>query len=73
MPDLPFVAGQINGIPLINDQIAKLPETVASTGFASSENLKAMDKWHFDARSMKLPGQRYAKEILKIQKKQKAE
>jgi hypothetical protein len=70
--DLPFVAGQVNNLPLINDQIAKLPATVDSTGFASSEGLKAMDRWHFDAKSMKLLGARYAEEMLKIQAKQKA-
>jgi len=64
--DLPFIAGQVNNVPAINDQIAKLPKTVGSTGFVSSEGLKAMDRWHFDAKSMKLLGQRYAEEILKI-------
>jgi len=72
-PNLPFVAGQVNNVPLINEQIAKLPETVNSTGFVSSEKLKAMDRWHFDAKSMKLLGQRYAEEILKIQSKLKSE
>lgn len=66
-PDLPFVAGQVNNLPLINDQIAKLPETVESTGFVSSKGLKAMDRWHFDAESMKLLGQRYAEQMLNIQ------
>lgn len=69
MPDLPFVAGQVNDLPLINDQIAKLPGTVDSTGFASSEGLKAMDRWHFDAKSMKLLGRRYAEEMLVLQSK----
>lgn len=73
IPDLPFVAGQVNDVPLVNDQIAKLPETVDSTGFVSSEGLKAMDRWHFDAKSMNLLGQRYAEELLRIQSKQKAE
>jgi hypothetical protein len=71
IPDLPFVAGQVNNVPLINDQIAKLPETTNSTSFVSSEGLKAMDRWHFDAKSMKLLGQRYAEEILKIQIRQR--
>ncbi len=73
MPDLPFVAGQVNNVPLINEQIAKLPATVDSTGFASSEGLKAMDRWHFDAKSMKRLGQRYAEEILKLRVEQRAE
>ena len=56
-------------MPAINDQIAKLPEAIPFTGFASSDGLKAMDHWHFDTRSMKLLGERYAQEILKIQVK----
>ncbi len=71
--NLPFVAGQVNDVPLINDQIAKLPETVASTGFARSEGLEAMDRWHFDAQSMKLLGERYAEEMLAIQARQRTE
>ena len=65
--DLPFIAGQINSAPAINDQIAKLPETLPATGFVSSEGLKARDRWHFDAVSMKLLGKRYAEEILRLQ------
>lgn len=65
--ELPFVAGQINNGPAINDQIAKIPATVPSTGYASAEGLKAMDRWHFDAPSMKLLGERYAEEMLKLQ------
>ena len=66
-PDLPFVAGQVNNLKPINDQIAKLPEAVPHTGFVSSEGLKAMDRWHFDHDSMKLLGERYADEMLKLQ------
>jgi hypothetical protein len=72
IPNLPFVAGQINNVPLINDQIARLPKVVDSTGFVSSKGLTTTDKWHFDAKSMKLMGKRYAEEMLKIQVKQKA-
>jgi hypothetical protein len=67
MPDLPFVAGQVNNVPAINDQIAKLPKSLPATGFVSSDGLKAMDRWHFDNASMKLLGTRYAEEILKLQ------
>jgi hypothetical protein len=65
-PDLPFVAGQVNNVKLVNDQIARLPEVVPFTGFASSDGLKAMDRWHFDAKSMRLLGRRYAEAMLKI-------
>ena len=62
------MAGQVNNVPEINKQIAMLPEAVDATGFVSSEGLKAMDRWHFNAESMKLLGKRYAEEMLKIQK-----
>jgi len=65
--NLSFIAGQINNIPAINDQIATLPQVVPFTGFVSSDGLKAMDSWHFDTVSMKLLGERYAQEILKVQ------
>ena len=71
--DLPFVAGQVNKVPAINAEIAKLPQAVPSTGFVSSQGLKAMDRWHFDAKSMLLLGKRYAEEMLKILAKQKTE
>ncbi|MHC5053847.1 MAG: sialate O-acetylesterase [Planctomycetota bacterium] len=64
--DLPFVAGQVNNVKLVNDQIARLPEVVPSTGFVSSDGLKAMDRWHFDAKSMRILGRRYAEAMLKI-------
>jgi hypothetical protein len=72
-PDLPFVAGQISNVRLINDQIARLPEVVPFTGFASSAGLKTMDRAHFDARSMRLLGRRYAEAMLKIHAARKTE
>jgi len=72
--DLPFIAGQINNVEVgaiaINDQIAMLPGTVKATGYASSEGLTTMDRWHFNAESMKLLGERYAEEMLKVQVEQ---
>jgi hypothetical protein len=68
-PDLPFVAGQVNKVPGINEAIAKLPSEVTHTAFVSSEGLTAMDRWHFDAKSMKLLGERYAEQIIKLQEK----
>ena len=67
-PNLPFVAGQVNNHKAINDEIAKLPAAVPNTAFVSSEGLKAQDRWHFDAPSMKLLGKRYAEEIQKLLK-----
>ncbi len=69
MPELPFVAGQIDQLPAINEQIAMLPECLPFTGYVSSEGLEIFEEWHFDAPSVTLMGQRYAAEILKIQGK----
>lgn len=63
---LPFVAGQINQVPLINEQIARLPLSLKVSGFASSDGLVAVDEWHFDAPSVQLLGERYAVEMLKL-------
>ncbi|QDT14889.1 sialate O-acetylesterase [Alienimonas californiensis] len=66
-PDLPFVAGQIVGEEAINAEIARLPELVPHAAFASSEELTAFDRWHFDAPSMKRLGTRYAEAMLRVQ------
>jgi predicted TIM-barrel fold metal-dependent hydrolase len=68
MSELPFIVGQINNAPVINDQLAKLPERVHASGCVSSEGLKATDRWHFDAPSVKLLGERYAQEMLTVQR-----
>lgn len=65
-PDLPFIAGQVNKVPAINDQIAKLPTELKHSGYVSSDGLKAMDRWHFDTKSMTTLGERYAEEMLKL-------
>ncbi|MGD1979254.1 MAG: sialate O-acetylesterase [Akkermansiaceae bacterium] len=67
--NLPFVAGEIKEGEKINAGIAKLPTMVPHTGVASSKGLKTMDRWHFDAPSMISLGERYATEMLKLQKK----
>jgi|SaaInlStandDraft_1057018.scaffolds.fasta_scaffold15330_3 hypothetical protein len=68
-PSLPFIAGQVNNVPLVNEQIAKLPSVIQHTSFVKSDGLQAMDRWHFDAKSMKMLGERYAKEMLRLLKK----
>lgn len=67
-PDLPFVAGEIKEGEKINAEIAKLPDAVPQTAVASSKGLKTMDRWHFDAPSMITLGERYATEMLRLQK-----
>lgn len=66
-PNLPFIAGQILVGDAINQQIAKLPETVHSTAFVSTEGLTAFDSSHFDTRSQLLLGKRYAEQMLRVQ------
>ncbi len=68
LPDLPFVAGQVNNVTNINNQIADLPGKVQHTAYTSSEGLKTMDRWHFDSPSMKLLGERYAQQMIRLQK-----
>jgi Carbohydrate esterase, sialic acid-specific acetylesterase len=70
-PNLPFVAGQVNGQSPVNDLIAKLPEAMPVTGFVSSVGLTG--DIHFDAKSMKVLGQRYAEVMMKIQVAQQAQ
>lgn len=66
-PKLPFVAGQVHNADEVNAQIAKLSSELPHTGVVRSNGLTAMDRWHFDAKSMKILGERYAVEMAKIQ------
>lgn len=66
-PNLPFIAGQIHKPGAINDQIAKLPETTHATAVATAEGLTTTDGTHFDTKSQLLLGERYAKEMLRVQ------
>lgn len=81
-PNLPFVAGEIlnyRGVgKLINDQLAQLPAQVPFTGVASAEGLTgtehvliSTDNVHFDMKSMKTLGRRYAEAMLAIQQGKK--
>ena len=65
-PELPFVAGQIYAEPGLNVQIARLPDLVPFTGVAGSEDLRVMDRWHFDAESMRQLGRRYAEAMREV-------
>ena len=72
--DLPFVAGQVFYHPEtkphtkeINKEIARLPEVVPNTGYVSSEGLTTFDNTHFDVPSTLVLGERYAKEMMKLQ------
>jgi hypothetical protein len=63
------MAGQLSKVELISQQVAAQPAEVPQTAFASSEGLTCMDRGHFDPKSMKLRGERYADAILQWQKK----
>jgi len=76
IPDLPFVAGQLfydaetkPETKEINEQIAKLPGIVPHSAYVSSDDLTTVDNTHFDSKSMKVLGKRYAEEMLKLTKK----
>lgn len=67
--DLPFVVGQLMDKPhrkRLNEEFAKVPKEVPATGCASSEGLTAKDGTHFDTKSMKLIGKRYAEEMIRL-------
>lgn len=68
--NLPFVAGQLSAdkperIPF-NNMILDLPKTVKNTRVVTTENTSTIDNTHFDNKSQKLLGERYATEMLKL-------
>ena len=72
-----FIAGQVFYHPknkphtkLINQQIKKLPTVFPFTGYVSANDLTTDDNTHFNNQGMKLLGQRYAVEMLRIQTEQ---
>ena len=66
--NLPFVAGQINNHADFNKEVLKLPEAVHATAVASAKGLTATDRWHFDSKSQLLLGERYAEQMIALQK-----
>ncbi len=71
IPGLPFVAGEIGyfktGI-LINNIIDSLPALVPMTAVVSAKGLTDKgDQTHFDTKSARELGKRYAKEMLKLE------
>lgn len=61
-PDLPFVAGQVEGSRPVNEQIAKLA-SYPNCAVASSEGLSTQDGTHFDTASAVTLGERYAEAL----------
>lgn len=68
MDQLPFIAGQVNNVPKINEAIAQLPGAVDGTAYVSSEGLTCTDRWHFDTESVLLMGERYAVKMQRLLK-----
>jgi hypothetical protein len=68
-PDLCFVAGEIHGKAIVNEQMAKLVKSVPATGLARSNELAVFDNVHFDRKSQLILGKRYATEMLRLLKK----
>ncbi len=66
-PELPFVAGQVEGDRPVNLQIAKLPEALPGTAWVSSAGLETYDGTHFDSASQREFGSRYAIEMIRLQ------
>jgi len=77
-PDLPFIAGQLGRFPdrpwddareLVHSVHEALPKTVKNTTFVPSTGLTHKgDKVHFDAKSMRDFGKRYARAYLDLVK-----
>ncbi len=71
--DLPFVAGQLSEdrvrrIPF-NQMIVHLPEMIEMTGVATTEGTTTFDSTHFDTRSQRILGERYAAEMKRLLEK----
>ena len=70
-PELPFVAGQLyenENRHAFNEMLLQLPDFIRYTGVASSKGTTVFDGTHFDSESAILLGNRYAMEMIKIQK-----
>ncbi|MFB9054212.1 sialate O-acetylesterase [Formosa undariae] len=69
-PNLPFVAGQLSADKPqrvnFNTMILELPNQVENTGVVTTENTKTIDKTHFDSKSQRVLGKRYAEEMVKL-------
>lgn len=64
--ELPFVAGEVKQGTAVNKFISTLAKQVKHTAVASSKDLKTMDKWHFDFKSIVELGERYAEALKSI-------
>lgn len=65
-PELPFVAGEVFGDKPVNSRLNQLPKNLKGTAVVSAKDLTVFDGVHFDRKSQKVLGSRYAKAWLKI-------
>ena len=68
--NLPFVAGQLSPDNIkrkqFNDMILELSQKIKNTGVVKTDNTATIDKTHFDSKSQRLLGKRYAEEMQKL-------
>ncbi|ANW96655.1 hypothetical protein AXE80_10380 [Wenyingzhuangia fucanilytica] len=68
--NLPVVVGQLSSDkPLrnnFNKMILELPNHINNVAVVTTEGLSTIDKTHFDSKSQRILGQRYANEMLKL-------
>lgn len=69
-PDLPFVAGQLSEDKEarinFNQMIINLPQQIDHVAVVSSKNTSTIDSTHFDNKSQKKMGKRYAHQMTKL-------
>ena len=72
-PDLPFVAGQLSedkpGRKEFNQMISKLSDLVKGTAVVTSEGTTTIDGTHFDSKSTRIMGERYAEKMIRLLQK----
>ena len=67
---IPFVAGQLSEDRpernALNKVLMQLPDRINNCGIALSEGTATIDSTHFDSRSQRLMGERYAEEMIRL-------
>lgn len=70
LPNLPFVVGQLSedkpSRTNFNKMILQLPSAISNVGVATTEKTSTIDSTHFDSKSQRLLGERYAREMQKL-------
>lgn len=69
LPELPFIAGQVEGDREVNQLIAQTDRAIVHASAVSSALLTTYDGTHFDAPSQRELGRRYAMEMIRLQER----